>query len=363
MNVGIISDYAAVYSGNFISSILSIADSIKEKNNVIFCFPCEAESREWIQFIKDKGYKVFFFSRKKINFIFGIRRICRKNHVNFAYFHFVSPALGKTTLLFKKTKACFHIHSDFSGGKPLRRLQKIKDTFFDKIVKRKSIYIFVSKDLYDKSFARIKYHIPNGLFKKTLPVIDKEDVFLSEADSRYPVFLSFAWSPFVKGIDILCKAFKSYLETNKGILMLVYGKNGGEKNLKDFLNKQGINDFKNIVFLPPIEDVATYYKKASCFISSSRSEGFSYSVLEAISYNKSVIVSDISGTSWSMKFRGVISFKSEDSVSLKKAMTEASRHSLDKIEIAENTSLLKEYSGERWSSLVLNVLRENEMIL
>ena len=115
MNVGIICDYAAVYSGNFILSVLHFASSIKDKNEVIFCFPRESQCREWIKTIKEKGYKVSFFSRKKLNFILDIRKICRENNINLAYFHFVSPALGKTALLFKSTKCCFHIHSDFSG--------------------------------------------------------------------------------------------------------------------------------------------------------------------------------------------------------------------------------------------------------
>ena len=365
MSVGIICDYAAIYSGNFISSILYFATSIKEENEVIFCFPKDAENRKWVSSIKEKNFKVFFFSRTKFKFIKDIRSISRKNHFKSVYFHFVSSALGKVAFLFKRTRLCFHIHSDFSSGRPVSKIQKLKDDFFDRFIKRKSVYIFVSQNLCNSSRALIKYFVANGLFKKEISDenFEGDAAFTNKLIPKCPVFLAFAWSPFVKGIDVLCKAFNEYLKENEGSLILVYGKNDGKANLIQFLKNQGISSFENVILLPPTENISFYYNYATCFVSSSRSEGFSYSILEAISYNKIIIASDIPGTAWCSQFNGVINFRSEDYVSLKQAMISASEKSLTKEERDQNIVLLDNYSGEKWRNLITKILKENNIIV
>ena len=360
MNINIVCDYASMYSGNFIPSILFFANSISSSNNIIFSFPIDAKNRDWIQAIKNSGYCVDFFSRKKRMMYKDLRAICKRQKVDIVYFHFVSPALGKSIFFFSKTKLFFHIHSDFSAGKKAWPLRQFKDSFFNRFIKTSSVYIYVSQALFSKSKAKIKYYIPNGL------VTNKDkDVFLGNhrkqddngvnmiANLESPVFLAFAWSPFVKGIDILVTAFSELLKTTNAYLVLVHGKNNGKEDLINFLHSNKIFDFRNIIFVPPIEEVYRYYDKCFCFVSSSRSEGFSYSVLEAISKNKSVIVSDIPGTSWAHSFKSVIVFSNGDAKSLKNAMNEAINTTISEQDVSYNASMLKEYSIDKWNSEVL----------
>ena len=360
MNLNIVCDYSSVYSGSFIASILLFTDSIKDSNNIIFSFPVDAKNRDWIQNIKNKGFKTYFFSREKRKMSKELRKICKQENTDLAYFHFVSPALGKAIFFFSKIKLCFHIHSDFSGGRKQHLLRRLKDNFFDRFVKRESIYFYVSKDLFSRSKVKNKYYIPNGLMinkdnfvslpsnKKQYEVNENRTVNL-----KSPIFLAFAWSPFVKGIDILVAAFTELLKTTNAYLFLVHGKNDGKDKLIDFLHSKNLFDFHNIVFVPPIENVCEYYMKCSCFVSSSRSEGFSYSVLEAISLHKTIIVSDIPGTSWSHAFKNVLVFSSTDVLSLKNAMLNAIGTIVSGDDIAYNNSLLKEYSAEKWNANVI----------
>ena len=368
MNINIVCDYASIYSGNFIYSILYFADSIRNHNKIVFSFPNEANGREWIGLIKSKWFKVYFFSRTKKEFLRDIKDITKKESTNFVYYHFVSPALGKTAFLFKRIKLCFHIHSDFSAGKKYSFLRRIKDYYFDRFVKRKSIYLYVSSDLFSKSCVPIKFYIPNGLVKNKLDAksltsyIKDEDGNLIDKN-KYPIFLSFAWSPYIKGIDVLVQAFNDFSKTTKGFLVLVHAKDNGKNELINYLKFHHINNFKNIIFVPPIEDITNYYSCCSCFISASRSEGFSYSVLEAISLDKTVIVSNIPGTLWSQEFKSVIVFESENSHSLKIAMDKSIEYKMNEDDKKYNLLLIDKYTIEKWSNNVITSLKKGGIVL
>ena len=84
---------------------------------------------------------------------------------------------------------------------------------------------------------------------------------------------------------------------------------------------------------------------------------------EAIFYKKNVIVSDIPGTAWSLKFNGVISFKNEDYISLKHALLKASSLIINEKQLNENALLLEEYSGQKWTKSVMKILEDNKIVL
>lgn len=363
MNVNIVCDYAAVYSGNFISSILFFADSVRSNNNIVFLFPMEAKERKWVDHIQKQGYEIYFFSRRKSQFIKDVRKVAKITKANLVYFHFVSPALGKAAFIFKNVRLCFHIHSDFNGGKKPKLFKRLKDNFFDRYINRKSIYIFVSADLCFKSLAPVKLFIPNALARKIDGIIKMSDEEHKEINNSFkgvdfskPCFLAFAWSPYIKGIDVLCKAFNSFSRKHPSYLFLVYRKDGGKEELLSFLKKNQIV-LNNIILIPPVEDVALYYSKCSCFVSSSRSEGFSYSVLEALSFGKKVILSDIPGTSWAKKFSNVFVFKNEEIAALEESLLLSTKKQINEDEAA-NKELLEQYNIDIWVSSIKKFLCE-----
>ena len=367
MNINIVCDYASIYSGNFIPSVVYFAEMAKENNNVVFLFPNDAKEREWVNYIKSLGFDVFFFSRNKKEFIKNLKFISQKTNPDLIYYHFVSPALGKIPFLFKKTRLCFHIHSDFNGGKKPSLLTRFKEFFFDHFVKTNSLYFFVSADLLSKSGAKIKYHIPNGLVKDRHCFVNgesliKERIMTELNNLREPIFLAFAWSPFIKGIDILCKAFNNFTKKNNATLLLVYRKDDGKNELLSFLKSNDIA-LDNIVLLPPTEDVDLYYSKCTCFVSSSRSEGFSYSVLESIALNKNIIISDIPGTAWAKDFNYVVLFENENVNSLEEAMNRVSHLQKTNDKNKQNEIMLQSYSIENWFGRIKFAFEERGLIL
>jgi len=60
-----ICDYAADYSGNFISSLLNLAKKVRStlKVETLFIFPEESRSKPWIKLITDANFKVVFANK------------------------------------------------------------------------------------------------------------------------------------------------------------------------------------------------------------------------------------------------------------------------------------------------------------
>ena len=364
-NIGIVCDYSSVYSGNFISSILALGLKLGENNQITFLFPIKARTRKWINEFSKHNFNVVYFRERKKDFIYDVKKAYKIYSLNLIYFHFVSPVLGKMALLFKSVDLCFHIHSDFNGGKPARITTRIKLFIFDKFIKRKSVYIFVSEDLFKHSHATIKYYIPNALARAgslaKKSIIYDEKLEIPHFNESLPVFLAFAWSPYIKGIDVLCKAFNIFNSKINSALLLVHRKENGKDELISFLNNNHI-DMTNIYLLPPAEDVAMYYSLCSCFVSSSRSEGFSYSVLEAIFLKKNVIISNIPGTKWAKNFKYVYEYECENIQSLEKIMEQASVIKRNPLDEMFNAELLKKYDISIWIEKICSAFERQKIL-
>lgn len=351
MAICIVCDYAAIYEGNFIPSLFELASKINEEK-IIFCFPEQAKERKWIKKITDSGYKVFYFSRKKYFFLKDLRLICKSNAVNIIYTHFISQGLAKSIFPFsRRIKLVIHVHSDFSSNIKLPLKRRTIDYFFDHFVRRDSKYIYVSEDLFNKSKVKNKVYIPNAISKYRCKEINKNlfDDISSHFTKQTISFLVFAWSPFVKGLDVATKAF---LDFNKDFpdskLLVVCNKEDGKKKALDYLEKYNIRGIENLIFLEPIQNVYTYFNLCSAFISSSRSEGFSYSILEAIAIGKPVLMSDIVGTKWAEKFNCVFPYETENHKKLTELMKKIARKEYDQNFEPDSILVEETFSIDKW---------------
>lgn len=330
--INIVCHYASIYGGNFIPSILRVASFLEKKNyTVIFTFPNEAVGRDWIKYLKELQFRLCFADFSKKAFSKEIKSINKRNKVDILYSHFISGLRIKLIYpICKKIKLLIHIHSDFSAGKSSNFFDKIKSFIEHHLLRRDARYIFVSKTMASKFEGRGGYiYVQNALSLDRIPCnkIDlnklKSDTHINDDDT---VFLVFAWSPFVKGIDIAVRGFlDGAKKSDNAKLIIVYGKNDGYKNCVSYLTKilrsdSFLND-KRIIFLPPSEDVFSYYQLSDVFISSSRSEGFSYSILEALYCNLRVLSSNIAGTKWAEKYENVSSFDVDNNGELSALIT------------------------------------------
>ena len=60
-NVLLSADYRSPQSGNFISSVLDLADWMQDKGSkLFFLFPQSSSDHGWVQWIRSRGYTVYF---------------------------------------------------------------------------------------------------------------------------------------------------------------------------------------------------------------------------------------------------------------------------------------------------------------
>lgn len=351
--INVVCHYASIYGGNFIPSLIRLAACLSEYN-IIFTFPNEARGRNWAHFIIKSGYTVNFidFSNKALEK--ELKYINRINNVDIMYTHFLSGLRVKNFYPFsKKIKLLIHVHSDFTGGLKQSFFDKLKEFIEFRLIRKDAEYIYVSEAMWSRhSKFKGQNYVQNALCLERIPA--EPDVVPQKNGKT--TFLTFGWSPFVKGIDITVKAFlESKLQNVQ--LIVVHGRDDGYQKCVNYLkNKLGNDSFLNderISFAPPAENVFNFYSLADVFISSSRSEGFSYSVLEALYFNLRVLCSDIEGTSWVKKYNNVQTFKSEDFRNLQVLIEKCSNY---KKNCEKNINILEDFSIINWCNSIAKII-------
>ena len=354
MKLNIICNYASQYAGNFIASMLSFARNTDFE--VLFSFPKEAQSRNWINWIRSFGFNVIFFEKNNGKEFKEIKQQCKSKAVDIAYFHFFSDIkILKSFYNCKNIKTIIHMHSDFSAGRKNKIRECYKNTVH-KIYSKRFTYIFVSSAMCDAYKVKNKQYIPNALCLDRFSDPDSlnyiEDV-KSKLNLKNTIFMMFAWSPYIKGLDVAIKAFNK-LENKNNKLLVVHGRDNGLSKDLEYLKSNGIEPSENVIFIHPVEDVFELFKVSDCFISSSRSEGFSYSILEALYFNNFVISSNISGTKWCQKYNNVASFVNEDANDLFCKINDISKR---KKIMKVNTKIQKDYNLSDWIEKIYSVLK------
>ena len=114
-----------------------------------------------------------------------------------------------------------------------------------------------------------------------------------------------------------------------------------------------------VELIPPTDRVNELYQKADLMISASRTEGFSFSLAEAIYSGLPVIYSDIPGTSWAGQFKATHVFSSGNADELKQAVRSCIAQEITEEEIGFNQSLmLDKYSISSWVNQIVSNLEK-----
>lgn len=355
--INIVCDYSSVYSGNFIPSIFKLTTFLKKNNRVIISLPHRAENRFWSTYLKEQGIDLFFFdnsSARKI--IKTIKRINKHNNVDIVYTHFISTPVAKLLAgLFRKRKLIIHVHSDFSCGQTSKGIKaRIKKLLFEKIIRRDAKFIYVSDSMKQIEKINNSYYVQNALCTDRIVSPECKTAIL---DAKKINILAFAWSPEVKGIDITCKAFFDVKEEyrNKAMLNIVVNENEKKKCVDFIKNKTGINveNQEDITLLEPQEEIFSLYKQSDIFISSSRSEGFSYSILEALYFGLNVCSSNIEGTKWSKEF-GAFLFNINNTNELTNLIEDHIKENHKNISAKQE--IAQQFSTDKWVESISNIL-------
>lgn len=358
--------YKSLYGGNFIPSLMALEDKLKTYGvSCVYAFPQDTQSRLWISFLKTEGKQVIFldFDMTNREFISELTRIVEGYQIKYIYSHF-APTL-KIELFAKQHKDIrifTHIHSDFSAGKNSIKM-KVKTFLIYKLLSGKITFFSVSKKFVEYNPKRITY-VPNGLAQKRVVSNHvggktiREEYNVKETESLCEIF---GWSPVVKGLDIAINAVK-VLNEEKGLtvkLAIICGREMTAARMKEWVaNNTKCSGKENyLLYWAPKEDVFSYHEAADILLSASRSEGFSYSILEMLSLGKRCVISDIPGVKWAEEYETVFSFPSENIAGCVEAICNALKSKKEcNMKVAE--AIQKNYSIDIWTNTIAEKMNQ-----
>lgn len=359
-NILIITDYAAPYEGNFIESIKILNKNIIEKNKkIVYLFPARTKKLKWIQKLIDKEkFTIYFFKDDTFfNIKNVIKDIIKKENIEILYTHFCrhkTQLAVKTVRTFKpkiKLISHFHNHCKVYGNIVKRNFMKIAYKLYEG-----DLNIGCSKSVYESMpYKRKKCtFVDNAINFERL---DKyRDIKIEKTDENSFIILLFGFDYHRKGADLAIKAIKEI--NNPNIILAISVASNKEKIIKYIVEEFGfIPGF--VRFLEPINDIATYYRKADLFLSAAREEGFCYSIVEAAYCKTAILSSNIPGVPKDIP--GEYIFETENYTDLKNKILEI--YNLKDIDKEVARHYVKEkYDIDRWANRIVQKIYEGERI-
>lgn len=332
--------YAAPYEGNFIKSLKSLADAIKEYGHrTIFAFPESAKTISWVVDL-GRDYDVFFLplakARIKPETYFALSKIYKQyDDLAVIHSHFELYDVPVSLTAPKHVKVFWHLHDALQIYNTLRNriIHKIQYGFLHGKAKLLSVsekhMEYVLSCGFPKSQAE---YVPNGID------IDRIKLVSRKAEERAYDFLMFGWEFERKGVDLCIDAIRTQKLVCK---VAIVGTEDTERIIRE-----RYGEVSGIEVVEPVSDINELYNNARCFLHISRAEGLSYALLETVYAGLPVICSDIRENLFAKRFPTVSMVKAENIEEIgreMKAMQEKPQC------IAENIAVSRQIIGEEYS--------------
>ena len=366
LNVLIAAEYRAPRSGNFIASLLDLAESIrKQGGQVVFLFPTQEEDRPWAAWLNDRGFPVNFLpdclsKEEKISALKNLidQYAIRLIHVHFDYLE----NLLLTSHESMGAELIIHDHFDFvtTLGQARQRLTTMRRAMLYRKYNAYCVCVMEKKNRWYWPMGKNKHwFIINGLSSRRA-----EQDHLTREERRNEIgllpnekiVLFLGWDMLRKGLDVAIKAVEAYRKTDPSLKLGVIGVGSNGKpseRAEQFLRSRGVDpNTEAVIYMHSYEDIFALNRAVDCYISSSRAEAFSYGILEAISQNTPVVVSDIKGTSWCWDYTNCYRYSVEDPADCAKALQKALTNGRKQ---SNSGDFLKKYGNDVWCEKVLNV--------
>jgi len=354
-------DYSAPYEGNFISALKALEAKLKYKDiHMIYVFTKTAKGRNWAKELLNQKTTVYFLEDGFVNNIILFAKIIRKHHIQLIHTHFslfkFDLMLRIARLLSKKTVYVRHMHM-FYKNKANPVLERIK-----RFVSNADVEITCSEAVYRAmQYAGFQIdnmiNVTNAVDFSRLDHYEKMDKQAFGIPNHSKTVLMFGYDYFVKGVDLAVKAVKYLNDKGQSIVLLIVAAHNMDyirgKIMKDFGD---VSEF--VKFLPPRNDIASYYKLADIFLSASRSEGFSYALVEAKYCGVLTVTSNIPGP---VMTDSEFIFESENYLDLAEKLECALHISEDErnnIIRRQQKFVVEEFNIDRWSDEIIKIYLE-----
>ena len=314
--------------------------------------------------MEKEGFKVYLTSKNKSDDeILTFLKTTIENHkidilhIHFGMFHRI--VINHTKEL--PVKVLIHDHMDFAEGSN-RIKQKIRCAAQSLIYRKNKVAIASVNPKKDSAYCFARHwYVANGLsfIRNTDKSEAREEVRSGlgiSPDEKVCLFLG--WDVHRKGLDIAVKAVNEIRKNNPNVLLGVIGMGDppNQERLSFISDNTGIDPSSPwIKYFPNRENMFDYHRAVDVYLSASRSEAFSYGILEAISQNTPVAVSDIKGTSWCHQYSKAVIYSTEDYMACADAINRAlllgrSESNADEI--------VRDYSIEKWYTQMIEVYKK-----
>lgn len=363
MNVLIAANYAAPKSGNFIASLIALGRRLrKDGNNVYFVFP---KQTEWFDWLKDEGFNISAFDPDNYSIdeqFDELNKLIKEFNIDILHIHFgmFRQAVIKNRKQIKNVKILIHDHMDLYVGTSYL-LQRIGFVLISLVYSLKRIAVIAvnKKKCTNYFFLRKKWFVPNGLsLERYLSHSMTRDECRTDlgVKSNEKVCFILGWDLKRKGLDIALKAVQKCREKDQSIILGAIGAGEGAPTdfAKSFItNECGIDPNASwIRYFNNYEDMFALHRAVDVYISASRKEAFSYGLLEAISQNTPVVVSNIKGTYWASEYSNSHFYPVEDSDKCAEAIIEALNQGRCESNYKE---MVDRYSIEKWCDKITEI--------
>ncbi|MDP2562090.1 glycosyltransferase [Psychrobium sp. 1_MG-2023] len=255
------------------------------------------------------GYKVFragaCFHVQSTSLSIDYIKLLRQHILNYDILHVHLPnPLATIALLFAKLegkKIVLHWHSDIIKQKKLLTLYKPFETWMlkraDAIIGTSPVYVDCSEALSPvrAKCVDIPIGIDDGLLEADLTKVQE----IKHRYSEKKIIFSLGRLVYYKGFEYLISAAK---ELSDEYVIVIGGTGPLEAKLKQQIISLGLQERVYLTGRIENEDLGSYFEACSlfCLPSIMKSEAFGVVQLEAMSFSKPIIATNIegSGTSW-----------------------------------------------------------------
>jgi glycosyltransferase involved in cell wall biosynthesis len=361
----LLSNYGPEYAGSFVDAILSLSLYCRDRLKIApFCiFSERARGRKWLVRFNDEKILTGFVPESRA-VIYHVRSLLYNYDPLIFHTHFDCYDLSAVFLklfFYKKARIIWHFH----GISPLTLHQQVKDLLKVKILANYfgDKFISVGNQVYEyalsRGFPRDKLVLSyNGIDTKRFSTIDKKQDSLRESlaipKDKY-VFLLLGWDPVRKGVDIFIRAAEELArKNNQKALYLIVGRENTRKFVSGLPQTSRLASALRII--EPVDDFGLLLNSVDALVSASRSEGFSYAMLEAMAAGRLILSSELADIHEMLgQSKGVWLFPDEDWEMLSVLMERAQSLSPDEREAlssANSQYVADHFSLESWTEQI-----------
>ena len=283
-----ICDYAALYRGNFIDSLEALEIYHDNVEN-FYLFPFRAKgtaAQKWIEDLNNDHERAYLQESNMFQNFILLSKILKKHKINRIVRHFSDSKIDiLIKLLFKGEHVVRFFHCGCSvTNNPIKH--KLTEFIWHKN-KLVGVSDAITSDIRKVHPKFSAFSIVNAIH------FDRLDVQESFEKAEGISLLMMGWDYMRKGVDLAIKACQPLQKKYNITLQIVGGKN--ESKIEELAHSILGENVNWIRYLPPTNNIGTYYWANNIFLSPSRQEAFGYANIEAVYCRNSVVLTKVDG--------------------------------------------------------------------